>query len=153
MPPSRELAGSSDADASAAAVVAGLAGTVVRFDALACLFPSGFVESGSHAPKQVAERVKLLSESLRLQILMERSTEETAEAGARLLVSMRQLHLLGKTTRLHPSHRTVLRLGLGLVEQIVKGLREPGRRQRLSSDRPNHPDSPARPESTSTATP
>ena len=118
------LARPGDADASAAPLVARLARAVVRFDDLACRFPTGFDPRGNHAPRQVAERVKLLSESLRLSLLMERSGQETAEAGAQLLVSMRQLHLLGKTGRLHPAHQTVLRLGLGLVEQIVKGLRE-----------------------------
>ena len=112
------------ADASAAPLIASLAKAVVRFDDLACRFPTGFDSRRNHAPRQVAERVKLLSESLRLSLLMERTGEETAEAGAQLLVSMRQLHLLGKTGRLHPAHQTVLRLGLGLVEQIVKGLRE-----------------------------
>lgn len=113
-----------DAGASAAARVASLAKAVVRFDALACAFPSGFDARENQAPKQVAERVKLLSESLRLAILMERTGDETAEAGAQLLQSMRQLHLLGKTRRLHPSQRTVLRVGLGLAEQIVRDLRE-----------------------------
>ncbi len=112
------------ADADAAALVASLAKAVVRFDALACAFPNGFDARENHAPKQVAERVKLLSESLRLSILMERTGDETAQAGAQLLTSMRQLHLLGKTRRLHPSQRTVLRVGLGLAEQIVRDLRE-----------------------------
>ena len=124
MAPSPGLACPADADACAAARVASLAKAVVRFDTLACVFPNGFDVHRNHASRQVAERVKLQSESLRLAILMERNTEETAEAGAQLLVSMRQLHLLGKTTRLHPSRQTVLRLGLGLVEQIARGLQE-----------------------------
>jgi hypothetical protein len=110
--------------AAEGALVARVAGAVVRFDALACLFPGGFETPGQLATRQVAERVKLLSESLRMTLLMERAIEEAAETGAQLLVSMRQLHRLGRTTRLHQSHRAVLRLGLGLVEQIVKGLRE-----------------------------
>ena len=114
------------ADADAAVLVASLAKAVVRFDTLACAFPSGFDARENHVPRQVAERVKLLSESLRLSILMERTGDETAQAGAQLLSSMRQLHLLGKTRRLHPSQRTVLRVGLVLAEQIVRDLRELG---------------------------
>jgi len=121
--------------ASQDALVARLAGAVVRFDALACLFPGGFDAHASHAPRQAAERVKLLSESLRLTLLMERATDEAAETGAQLLVSMRHLHLLGRTSRLHRSHQAVLRLGLGLVEQIAKGLRELAR----PADTSKHP--------------
>jgi len=124
MAPSPGAVHPADAGASTAARVASLAKAVVRFDALACAFPGGFDARENHAPKQVAERVKLLSESLRLSILMERAGDETAEAGAQLLSSMRQLHLLGKTRRLHPSQQAVLRVGLGLVEQIVRDLRE-----------------------------
>lgn len=124
MAPSSALACPPDVDPSAAARIAGLAKAVIHFDVLACRFPSGFDGCRYAAPRQVAERVKLLSEALRLSILMERCSEETVQAGAQLLVSMRQLHLMGKTVRLHPAHQTVLRLGLGLVERIVKGLRE-----------------------------
>jgi len=99
-----------------------LARTVVRFDALACKFPSGFDAHKAAALKQLAEHVKLLSQSLRLSLLMERTGDETAELSAQLLAAMRQLHLLAKTRRLHPSHQMLLRMGLGLVEQIAKGL-------------------------------
>ena len=113
-----------DTEVSASPCIDSLAKAVVRFDVLACKFPTGFDARKNQDSKQVAEQVKLLSESLRLSILLERGSEETAELGTQLLLSMRQLHLLGKKGRLHPSHQTVLRLGLGLVEQIVKGLRE-----------------------------
>ncbi len=108
------------------ALVARVAKALVRFDALACLFPGGFEALDNHAPTQVAERVKLLSESLRMTLLMERAFDEAAETGAQLLATMRHLHQLGKSTRLHPSHQAVLQVGVGLVQQIVDGLHELG---------------------------
>lgn len=101
-----------------------LAKTVVRFDALACNFASSFDAHKTAALRQTSERIKLLSESLRLALLMERTGEETAELGAELLAAMRLLQLLARGRRLDPSHQLLLRMGLALVEQIVKGLRD-----------------------------
>jgi len=101
-----------------------LARTVVRFDALACRLPDGFDAHKAVALRQMSERVQLLSESLRLSLLMQRTGEDSAGLAAELLACMRQLHWLARARRLPPSHQAQLRLGLGLVEQIAGGLRD-----------------------------
>lgn len=66
--------------------------------------------------------MKLASETLRLELTMDRPAAELSATGARMLITMRQLHHLGLKSRIDQQTKVALTLGLNLMEMIAQGL-------------------------------